>query len=125
MAKKILVVDDLEQNRRLLKDVLEHFGYQVVAAGNGEEGVKVAREELPELILMDMNMPVMDGYTALQVLRSDPRTRGLKVAALTAFAPGEDNRNVFAAGADGYIQKPIDIKELPAMVEKIMAGEGN
>ncbi|MFA6498345.1 MAG: response regulator [Desulfurivibrionaceae bacterium] len=124
MAKKILVVDDLEQNRMLLKDVLRYFGYAVVEASNGEEGVKMAREELPDLILMDMNMPVMDGYTALQVLRRDPLTRGLRVVAVTSFAEGNDNGSMFAAGADGYIPKPIDIRELPAMVEKILAGEG-
>lgn len=124
MAKKILVVDDLEQNRMLLKDALRYFGYEVVEAGNGEEGVKVAREELPDLILMDMNMPVMDGYAALQVLRSDPLTRGLKVAAVTSFSAGNENESGFAAGADGYIPKPIDISELPAMVERIIAGGG-
>lgn len=124
MAKKILVVDDIEQNRMLLKDVLKYFGYEVVEAGNGEEGVKVAREELPDLILMDMNMPIMDGYTALQILRGDPLTQGLKVAAITSFASGTGNGSVFAAGADGYIPKPVDIRELPAMMEKIMAGEG-
>lgn len=125
MAKKILVVDDLAQNRMLLRDVLNYFGYEVVEAGNGEEGIKVAREELPDLILMDMNMPVMDGYAALRLLRSDPRTQGLRVAAITSFAVGNDDLNVFAAGADGYIPKPFDIRELPMMVEKIMAGEGN
>lgn len=124
MAKKILVVDDVAQNRMLLKDVLGYFGYEVVEAGDGEEGVRMAREELPDLILMDMNMPVMDGYTALRILRSDPLTRGLRVAAITSFAMGNDNGSVFAAEADGYISKPIDIRELPAMMEKILAGEG-
>ena len=124
MAKKILVVDDLEQNRMLLKDVLRYFGYEVVEAGNGEEGVKVAREELPDLILMDMNMPIMDGYTALRILRGDPLTQGLRVVALTSFAAGDENMSMFVAGADGYIPKPVDIRELPSMVEKIMAGEG-
>ncbi len=124
MAKKILVVDDVAQNRMLLKDVLRYFGYEVVEAGDGEEGVRMAREELPDLILMDMNMPVMDGYTALRILRSDPLTRGLRVAAITSFAMGNDNGSVFAAEADGYISKPIDIRELPAMMEKILAGEG-
>lgn len=123
MAKKILVVDDLEQNRMLLKDVLEHYGYEVVEAANGKEGVKMALAELPDLILMDMHMPVMDGYAALQILRRDPLTQGLRVAALTSVAGGDDNGSVFAAGADGYIPKPINIRELPAMMEKIMAGE--
>lgn len=125
MAKKILVVDDMEQNRMLLRDVLEYFGYEVVEAGNGEEGVRMAREELPDLILMDMNMPVMDGYAALHILRNDPLTRGLRVAAITSLAVGNDDRSVFAAGADGYIPKPIDIRGLPDMVENILAGEGN
>jgi CheY-like chemotaxis protein len=124
MAKKILVVDDVAQNRMLLKDVLRYFGYEVVEAGDGEEGVRMAREELPDLILLDMNMPVMDGYTALRILRSDPLTRGLRVAAITSFAMGNDNGSLFAAEADGYIPKPIDIRELPARMEKILAGEG-
>lgn len=121
MAKKILVVDDLEQNRMLLKDALRYFGYEVVEASNGEEGVKVAREELPDLILMDMNMPVMDGYTALQALRNDPLTQGLKVVAVTAFS---ENESGFAAGADDYISKPIDIRKLQATVERTIAGGG-
>jgi CheY-like chemotaxis protein len=124
MAKRILVVDDAEQNRMLLRDVLEYFGYEVAVAGNGEEGVRLARETLPDLILMDMNMPVMDGYTALRIIRSDPRMRGIRVAAITSFAVGEGGRSVLAAGADGYIPKPIDIRALPAMVEKILAAEG-
>ncbi|HEY6837133.1 MAG TPA: response regulator [Geobacteraceae bacterium] len=120
MAKKILVVDDLEQNRLLLRDVLEYFGYEVVEAGNGEEGVKMAREHLPDLILMDMSMPVMDGYAALHILRSDPLTRAIRVAAITSFAPEDATRDVFAAGADEYIPKPIEIKKLPGLVEKML-----
>lgn len=116
MAKKILVVDDLEQNRMLLKDVLEHFGYEVVEADNGEEGVKMAREELPDLILMDMNMPVMNGLEAGKLLRSDPRTKEIKILALSAFNTIDDKDIFFATGFDGYIEKPIDIRELPKII---------
>ena len=123
MAKKILVVDDMEQNRLLLRDVLEYFGYEVVEAGNGAEGVRMAREHLPDLILMDMSMPVMDGYAALRILRNDPLTRKLRVVAITSFTEEDENRNVYTAGADGFIPKPIDIRKLPAMVEEIMASK--
>lgn len=123
MAKRILVVDDSEQNCLLLRDVLEFFGYEVAVASNGDEGVRLVRELLPDLVLMDMNMPVMDGYTALRIIKNDPVTQGVRVAAITSYAVGEGDRSAAAAGADGYIPKPIDVRALPDLVEKLLLGE--
>ena len=122
MAKRILVVDDSEQNRVLLREVLEHFGYEVAVANNGEEGVRLAREWLPDLVLMDMIMPVMDGYTALRIIKSDPAIQGVRVAAVTSFTADEGDRIAAAAGADGYISKPIDIRTLSGLVAQLLAG---
>lgn len=120
MAKTILVVEDNEQNRTLLKDVLEYHGYLVIEAANGADGVARAREHLPDLILLDIQMPVMNGFAALQALRDDPASRGIAIIALTSFAMKGDREKIMAAGFQGYIAKPIDTRELPKMVAGFM-----
>lgn len=117
MAKTILVVEDNEQNRTLLKDILEYYGYLVIEAANGADGVARAREHLPDLILLDIQMPVMNGFAVLRALRDDPAGRGVPVIALTSFAMKGDREKIMAAGFQGYIAKPIDTRELPKMVE--------
>ena len=116
MAKTILIVEDNEQNRTLLKDVLEYHGYLVIEAANGADEVDHAREHLPDLILLDIQMPVMNGFAAIQALRDDPATRGIAVIALTSFAMKGDREKIMAAGFQGYLAKPIDTRELPKMV---------
>ncbi len=116
MAKTILVVEDNEQNRTLVKDVLEFHGFLVIGAANGADGVARAREFLPDLILLDIQMPVMNGFAALQALRDDPASRRIAVVALTSFAMKGDREKIMAAGFQGYIAKPIDTRELPKMV---------
>jgi len=116
MAKTILVVEDNEQNRTLVKDVLEFHGFLVIGAANGADGVARAREFLPDLILLDIQMPVMNGFAALQALRDDPASRRIAVIALTSFAMKGDREKIMAAGFQGYIAKPIDTRELPKMV---------
>lgn len=125
MPAKILVVDDLEQNRMLLRDVLEYFGYEVVEAANGEEGVRLAREHHPDLILMDIQMPVMNGLEVGRLLRSDPRTKEIKIIALSAFNLLDDKDDFFATGFDGHIGKPFDIRELPKIIRKYLPGGEN
>ena len=120
MAKKILVVEDNEQNRTLLKDVLEYHGYQIVEAANGAEGIAQAREHLPDLILLDIQMPVMNGFAAIQSLRNDPATRGIRVIALTSFAMKGDREKIMAAGFQGYLAKPIDTRELPKIMARFL-----
>jgi two-component system cell cycle response regulator DivK len=112
----ILIVEDNAKNLKLLRDVLQFKGYSVLAAETGEAGVALARERLPALILMDVQLPGMSGDAAVKVLKADVRTRHIPVIALTAFAMKGDRERLLAGGFDGYISKPIDIKELPKMV---------
>ncbi len=127
MAARILIVEDNEKNRRLLRVLLEYHGYEISEAENGESGVHAAREQLPDLILMDIQMPVLDGFGALAALRELPTTRAIKIVALTSFAMAGDRERIIQAGFDDYIPKPIDIRALPVAVakylEKPMAGQ--
>ena len=118
MGKKILVVEDNPNNRKLIKDVLNYYGYEVVEAKNGEEGINLAREHSPSLIIMDIQMPVMDGITAAKILKNDPKTRGIKMIALTSFAMKGDKERFIEAGFDDYISKPINTRQLPELVKK-------
>ncbi|MCL4456186.1 MAG: response regulator [Nitrospirae bacterium] len=120
MNKKILIVEDNEKNRVLIRDVLKYYGYEVIEAVNGEEGIKAAKEKMPDLILMDIQMPVMDGFAAMQALRKDPATKGIKIIALTSFAMKGDKEKVMDAGFDDYIAKPVDTRELPRMIQGIL-----
>ena len=117
MPETILVVDDNNQNRLLLNDVLTMNGFSVLLAGDGEECVRMALEHHPALILMDIQMPVMNGLEAGKLLRSDPRTKDIKILALSCFNMLEDKDDFFATGFDGYIEKPIDIRELPKTIK--------
>ncbi len=118
MGKKILVVEDNPNNRKLIKDVLNYYGYEVVEAKNGEEGINLAREHSPSLIIMDIQMPVMDGITAAKILKNDPKTKGIKMIALTSFAMKGDKERFIEAGFDDYISKPINTRQLPELVKK-------
>jgi two-component system cell cycle response regulator DivK len=117
MAHKILIVEDNENNRSLLRDVLNYHGYEVSEASDGQDGVNLARELLPDLILMDIQMPGMDGMTAGSILKRDPATSGLKIIALTSFAMRGDLEKFLSAGFDGYLSKPISTRELPELVK--------
>lgn len=118
MGKKILVVEDNSNNRKLIRDVLNYYGYEVIEATNGEEGINLAREHSPSLIIMDIQMPVIDGITAAKILKDDPKTRGIKMIALTSFAMKGDKERFIEAGFDDYISKPINTRQLPELVKK-------
>jgi len=118
MAKKILIVEDNEKNRLLIKDILLYHGYEVIEAENGKEGVRMAKGYLPDLILMDIQMPVMDGFTAIKMLKDDPATKNIKIIALTSFAMKGDRGSIMGAGFDDYIAKPFDTRKLPGMVKR-------
>ena len=118
--KKILIVEDNDANRLLITDVMKYYGYAIIEALNGEEGVRAAREQRPDLIFMDMQMPVMDGFTATRILKNDPATRDIKIVALTSFAMAGDKETILAAGADEYIAKPVNTRELPGAVKKLL-----
>lgn len=122
MSKKILVVEDNPTNRLLIRNVLKYYGYEVLEAADGKEGVSMAIEHLPDLILMDLQMPVMDGFRASYMLKNDPSTKHIKIIALTAFAMKGDREKVLEAGFDEYIPKPIDTRGLPELVKKLLGG---
>src|SRR5258705_1659618 len=104
----ILIVEDNEKNRRLVRDVLQFKGYQTIETETGEEGVELARSRHPALVLMDIQLPGIDGITALKRLREDPATRAIRVMAVTAPAQTHDPQNILDAGLDGYQSNPIN-----------------
>jgi CheY-like chemotaxis protein len=108
VSARILVVEDNPTNRTLMEYLLGAFGHTVLSATDGAEGVAVARRERPDVILMDLQLPGLNGFGALARLRADPATAGLRVIAVTAFAMVGDRDRILAAGFDGYISKPID-----------------
>ena len=116
--KRILVVEDNEQNRIMLRDILLYHGYEVIEANDGEVGLNMARQQMPALVLMDIQMPVMDGLTAGKALKSDPKTNAIKLIAVTSFAMKGDQEKIIDAGFDDYIAKPIDTRLLPEMIKK-------
>ncbi|MDD2853038.1 MAG: response regulator [Desulfuromonadaceae bacterium] len=116
MSQTILVVDDNDQNRALLHDVLVMSQFNVLLAKNGKEAVRLALEHHPDLILMDIQMPVMNGLEAGKLLRSDPRTRDIGIFALSCSNVQDSEDDFFITGFDGYIIKPIDIRKLPKTI---------
>ena len=113
---KILLVEDNEMNRDMLSRRLARQGYEVLLADDGACGVEMAGSERPDLVLMDMSLPVLDGWEATQRLKADPATRAIPIIALTAHAMAADREKALAAGCDDYDTKPI---ELPRLLEKI------
>jgi two-component system, cell cycle response regulator DivK len=116
----ILIVEDNEKNLKLVRDVLRHTGYQTIEAGTGEDGVRLAKERGPALILMDIQLPGIDGITALGQLRADPTTRAIPVIAVTASAMTQDRKKILAAGFDGYQTKPIRVREFMDVVRQTL-----
>ena len=121
----MLIVEDNEKNRKLARDVLQFTGYRTIESETAEEGIGLAREQQPALILMDIQLPGMSGIEALGQLRADPRTSGIPVMAVTASAMTQDRQKIMAAGFDGYQSKPIAVKEfLRAVRELLDRGRG-
>jgi CheY-like chemotaxis protein len=118
---KILLVEDNEMNRDMLSRRLVKRGYEVVVAVDGQEGVVKARSEGPALVLMDMSLPVLDGWEATQALRADPATRSIPVIALTAHAMAGDREKALAAGCDDFDTKPIELERLLGKIEALLA----
>ena len=119
----ILIVEDNARNLKLVRDVLNHVGYRTLEAATAEDGLALAREERPVLVLMDIQLPGMDGVEALARLRSDPATAGVRVLALTAFAMKDDRERFLEAGFDGYLEKPLDVRRLPEQVAAALAAD--
>ena len=116
MAACVLLVEDNEVNRYLVRFVLEKGGLRVITAGNGREAIELARQHRPDLILMDIQMPVMDGYEATVQLKADAQLQAIPVVALTAYAMPHEREQAMAAGCAGHIEKPIDTRTFSAQV---------
>ena len=120
MGAVVLIVEDNPRNLKLVRDVLGHAGYSTLCACDGEAGVELARSHRPDLVLMDINLPGMTGLEALARLRADAATAAIPVAALTAYAMTDDRARLLAAGFDGYLEKPVDVRALPGQVEALL-----
>jgi len=120
----ILIVEDNDKNRKLMRDVLQVKGYRLAEAETGEEGVRLARELRPDLILMDIQLPGINGVTALRQLRDDPATRAIPAFAVTASAMTQDRQTIMAAGFEGYQSKPLNLKGFLEAVRRILDERG-
>jgi two-component system, cell cycle response regulator DivK len=116
----ILIIEDNEKNLKLVRDLLQFNGFRTLDATTAEQGLAFAAEHQPSLILMDIQLPDMDGVAVLGRLRADPRTAGMQVVALTAFAMKEDRERFLSVGFDGYVAKPIDIRAFPGQVRSFV-----
>jgi two-component system cell cycle response regulator DivK len=120
MSKKILVIEDTEDNRQILRDLLGMAGYDMIEARDGAAGVVMAAEHKPDLILMDIQMPVMDGYEATRRIKANPELKSIPVIAVTSYALSGDEDKARAAGCDGYIAKPFSPRLMLAKVREIL-----
>jgi CheY-like chemotaxis protein len=118
--KTVLLVEDNEDNLVVYRTILEHVGFRVLEARDGEEGVNSARQFLPDLILMDISIPKLDGWEATQRLKSDPTTSIIPIIALTAHALEEDRQKALQAGCDGYLAKPVEPRRVVQEVERFV-----
>lgn len=119
-AGRILVVEDNPKNLKLVRDVLEYWGYEVIEAATGEDGVRLVAEASPDLVLMDLQLPGIDGAEALRQIRAGDQNPHVPVVAVTAFAMNEDRERAFASGFTGYVEKPISVRGLPQQVSDFL-----
>ena len=120
MTKRILVVEDQEDNRQILRDLLSNAGYELIEAEDGEQGLAAAAAYHPDLILMDIQMPVLDGYETTRRIKADPALRAIPVIAVTSYALSGDESKARAAGCDDYIAKPYSPRALLAKVRQYL-----
>ncbi len=116
----ILIVEDNDKNRKLVRDVLTFKSYEVIETETGEEGVRLARERCPSLVLMDIRLPGIDGMEALRQLRAEPTTREIPVMAMTASVMSEDRQRIMGAGFDAYQGKPIEVSDFVAAIAQLL-----
>ena len=121
MKKRILIIEDTEDNRRILRDLLTHAGYDLIEADDGAKGVAMAAEHRPDLILMDIQLPTIDGYEATRQIKANPDLRHIPIVAVTSYALSGDEAKTMAAGCDGYIAKPMRYKDFLATVDAQLA----
>jgi two-component system cell cycle response regulator DivK len=120
MTRRILVVDDQEDNRRILRDLFTASGFEVIEGKTGEEGVALAEERGPDLILMDIQLPGIDGYEATRQIKAKPALRATPLIVVTSYALSGDDAKAFAAGADAYVSKPFSPRALLAKVREFL-----
>jgi len=120
MTKRILVVEDTEDNRQIIRDLLTSAGYEMIEALDGAEGVAMAAAHKPDLILMDMQLPVLDGYEATRRIKADPALAHIPVIAVTSYALAGDEAKTKAAGCNGYVAKPFSPRQLLAKVREFL-----
>ncbi len=118
MSRRILLVEDHEDNRRIVRDLLASVGYELIEAVTGEEGVALAARERPDLILMDIQLPGLDGYEATRRIKADPALRAIPIVAVTSYALSGDDRKALAAGCDAYVTKPFSPRALLAKIRE-------
>ncbi len=123
MSKKILVIEDNEQNRILMRQILKYHGYELLEASDGAAGLAMAKEHMPDLILLDLQMPVMGGFAVIHELRKTPELSKLKVIAVTSFAMKGDREKALEAGFNEYVTKPIDTRKFIEVVKNILPDE--
>jgi two-component system cell cycle response regulator DivK len=120
MTRRILVVEDQEDNRRIIRDLLQSVGYQLIEAADGAAGVRLAKEERPDLILMDIQLPVLDGYEATRRIKADPELRPIPIVVVTSYALSGDDAKARTAGCDAYVAKPFSPRALLATIRKFL-----
>jgi len=121
MSKRILVIEDTENNRRILNDLLTNAGFEVLEAVDGEKGVAMAAETRPDLILMDIQLPIVDGYEVTRRIKANPDLRHIPIIAVTSYALSGDDAKAMAAGCDGYFAKPFSPRVILAKVREFLA----
>jgi two-component system cell cycle response regulator DivK len=120
MSKRILVVEDEEDNRRIVRDLLTSVGYEIIEAVTGEEGVKTAETQVPDLILMDIQLPGLDGYEATRQIKANSALRHIPLIVVTSYALSGDDVKAFEAGCDGYVSKPFSPRALLAKIREYL-----
>jgi two-component system, cell cycle response regulator DivK len=120
MTKRILVVEDQEDNRQIIRDVLAGKDYEIFEAENGEEALAAVAKQRPDLILMDVQLPIMDGYEAARHIKADPALRSIPIIAVTSYALSGEDKRARAAGCDDYVAKPYSPRQLLAKVQQYL-----
>ena len=123
MTKRILIIEDQEDNRAIMRDLLSGAGFELIEAMDGEEGVKLAQSERPDLILMDIQLPIIDGYEATRQIRAIGELKSIPIIAVTSYALSGDEAKTRAAGCNGYVAKPFSPRQLLAKVREFLPSE--
>ena len=120
MSKRILVIEDQEDNRQIVRDLVTASGYELIEATTGEEGIEAAARERPDLILMDIQLPGIDGYEVTRRIKANPQLQKIPIIAVTSYALSGDDKKAFAAGCDGYVTKPYSPRLLLAKIREYL-----